>query len=202
MPKRVITVMVLAVLLGVMTAVTAMAANGSGNPTREASTSTTSTTSAASTTTNSGSRLKAWHWWHRRLRAYIKETRQREMLMGQTRTSVNRSLASSDLASLIRYTIHWKHVAAQVLSKFRHPPLLGDWMCIHRYEGSWSDPNSPYWGGLQMDLAFQNTYGHWLLRHKGTADHWTPMEQIWVALRAYRSRGFSPWPNTARYCGL
>jgi hypothetical protein len=42
-----------------------------------------------------------------------------------------------------------------------------------------------------------------LLRRKGTADHWTPLEQIWVAEHAYRSgRGFYPWPNTARDCGL
>jgi hypothetical protein len=75
-------------------------------------------------------------------------------------------------------------------------------MCIHHYEGSWTDSGGPYWGGLQMDLGFQSTYGGWLLRHKGTADHWSPMEQIWVAVRAARSRGFSPWPNTARYCGV
>jgi hypothetical protein len=53
-----------------------------------------------------------------------------------------------------------------------------------------------------MDLSFQERYGGWLLRHKGTADHWSPLEQIWVAVRAARVRGFSPWPNTARYCGL
>ncbi len=42
-----------------------------------------------------------------------------------------------------------------------------------------------------------------LLRRKGTADRWTPVEQMWVAERAHRSgRGFYPWPNTARYCGL
>ena len=76
------------------------------------------------------------------------------------------------------------------------------WLCIHHYEGSWSDTGSPYWGGLQMDYSFQSTYGGWLLRHKGTADHWSPLEQIWVAVRASHSRGFSPWPNTARYCGM
>jgi hypothetical protein len=75
-------------------------------------------------------------------------------------------------------------------------------MCIHHYEGSWTDSTGPYWGGLQMDLGFQSRYGGWLLRHKGTADHWSPMEQIWVAVRGARSRGFSPWPNTARYCGV
>ena len=38
---------------------------------------------------------------------------------------------------------------------------------------------------------------------EGTANNWTPMEQMWVAERAYSSgRGFGPWPNTARMCGL
>jgi hypothetical protein len=54
-----------------------------------------------------------------------------------------------------------------------------------------------------MDLGFQQHYGGELLREKGTADNWTPVEQMWVAERAYRAgRGFYPWPNAARYCGL
>ena len=53
-----------------------------------------------------------------------------------------------------------------------------------------------------MDLSFQQAYGGWLFRTKGTADHWTPLEQIWTAVRAARVRGFYPWPNTARFCGL
>ena len=54
-----------------------------------------------------------------------------------------------------------------------------------------------------MDMSFQRTYGSVLLRKKGTANRWSALEQIWVAERAYRSgRGFHPWPNTARYCGL
>ena len=79
----------------------------------------------------------------------------------------------------------------------RAPPHLANWLCIHRYEGSWPDPGAPYYGGLQMDLPFQQAYGAWLLRHKGTANHWTPLEQIWTAERARRARGFYPWPNTA-----
>jgi hypothetical protein len=75
-------------------------------------------------------------------------------------------------------------------------------MCIHHYEGSWTDPNAPYYGGLQMDVEFQRTYGLYLYRSKGTADHWTALEQMWVAERAFRTRGYWPWPNTARYCGL
>ncbi len=76
------------------------------------------------------------------------------------------------------------------------------WMCIHRHEGPWNDPNGPYYGGLQMDLQFQRAYGAYLLRTKGTADNWTPVEQVAVAERAYKERGFSPWPSTARACGL
>ena len=83
------------------------------------------------------------------------------------------------------------------------PPHYLDWMCIHRYEGAWNDPNPPYYGGLQMDWNFMSAYGGALLRSKGTADHWTPMEQMWTAERAFQSgRGFFPWPNTARMCGL
>ena len=97
----------------------------------------------------------------------------------------------------------WQHHLADTVKRFHFPPRLSAWLCIHKYEGSWTDPNSPYYGGLQMDYSFQNTYGKNLLRQKGTADHWTPLEQIWVAERAYKSgRGFYPWPNTARYCGL
>ncbi len=80
--------------------------------------------------------------------------------------------------------------------------LVNAFLCIHRGEGSWTDPNPPYFGGLQMDYGFQSTYGPGLLRRKGTADHWTPGEQIMVAIRAYHTRGFFPWPTTARHCGL
>ncbi len=81
--------------------------------------------------------------------------------------------------------------------------LMQAFMCIHRGEGAWNDPNAPYYGGLQMDYGFQQTYGPDLLARKGTADHWTPLEQITVAVRAYTSgRGFYPWPTTARRCGL
>jgi len=97
----------------------------------------------------------------------------------------------------------WTRRARRARRLANHPPHLQAWLCIHHYEGDWRDPNGPYYGGLQMDLEFQRTYGGSLLRHKGTADHWTPLEQIWVAERAYESgRGFYPWPNTARYCGL
>ena len=37
----------------------------------------------------------------------------------------------------------------------------------------------------------------------GTADNWPVWAQLQAAVRAYQSgRGFTPWPNTARVCGL
>ncbi len=66
----------------------------------------------------------------------------------------------------------------------------------------WRLIDGPYYGGLQMNMEFQQMYGPELLRSKGTANHWTPLEQIWVAERAYRELGYQPWPNTARMCGL
>jgi hypothetical protein len=97
----------------------------------------------------------------------------------------------------------WRRVALHTQRRAMNPPHKRQWVCIHRFEGSWTDPNPPFYGGLQMDLGFQRRYGPRLLARKGTADHWTPLEQMWVAERAHRAgRGFYPWPNTARYCGL
>jgi hypothetical protein len=97
----------------------------------------------------------------------------------------------------------WKLKSIRLEKVAMHPPHLGAWLCIHRYEGAWTEAGPPYYGGLQMDLGFQRTYGRALLASKGTANNWTPLEQIWVAERAFQAgRGFWPWPNTARFCGL
>ena len=97
----------------------------------------------------------------------------------------------------------WRRLVARVRHQAQNPPHKRAWLCIHRFEGAWHDPNAPYYGGLQMDVQFQRTYAAAVFRRKGTADHWTPLEQMWAAERAHRSgRGFYPWPNTARYCGL
>lgn len=81
--------------------------------------------------------------------------------------------------------------------------VVAAFMCIHKYEGAWNDPGAPYYGGLQMDWTFMQTYGPEFLRAYGTADHWPPAVQMAVAMRAYLSgRGFYPWPTSARLCGL
>jgi hypothetical protein len=96
----------------------------------------------------------------------------------------------------------WRRRAALAKRRALNPPHRRQWLCIHRYEAPWRDPRPPYYGGLQMDREFQVMYGAALLERKGTADRWTPLEQMWVAERAFRTRGFWPWPNTAKYCGL
>jgi hypothetical protein len=81
---------------------------------------------------------------------------------------------------------------------------LGAWLCIHAGEGSWSaNTGNGYYGGLQMDYGFMRAYGGYWLRTLGTADQWPPQLQMAVAERARASgRGYYPWPNTARACGL
>lgn len=102
----------------------------------------------------------------------------------------------------------WQRRAQQARQRAARPPHLQAWLCIHRFErnpgqGWGTRTGNGYYGGLQMDLGFQRKYGTHLLRSKGTADRWTRLEQMWVAERAYRAgRGYWPWPNTARACGL
>jgi hypothetical protein len=85
-----------------------------------------------------------------------------------------------------------------------HPGgVIGGLLCIHRYEGSWRDPNDPYWGGLQMDRGFQSTYAPAMVRRYGTANRWPVDAQLAAGVLAYYdARGFGPWPNTSRMCGL
>jgi hypothetical protein len=127
------------------------------------------------------------------------------------RLSSARTLASarSRVATL---TVWQSRAAAAALAIARYAPrplfkrdrLLTDLMCIHGHEGKWtSDTGNGYYGGLQMDLKFQRVYGEAFLGLWGTADHWPVWAQVVVARRAYANGlGFTPWPNTARACGL
>ena len=127
-------------------------------------------------------RRTVWHW---------------QAVMGKRRTTVKLSLRS---VPALRY---WRRQARTVVRVASHPPHKAGWLCIHRYEGSWSDSSDPYWGGLQMDRGFMSAYAPGELLRRGWADRWTALEQMWVAERAHRSgRGYWPWPSTARFCGL
>ena len=131
------------------------------------------------------------------------ETWRWQRLMRRTRTPYAARAGRLTSLEYRRWVFRlWATRATKAEAQAQKPPHRAEWLCIHRHEGRWKDPDAPYYGGLQMDLEFQSTYAPELLRAKGTADHWTPLEQMWVAERAYRDRGFWPWPNTARYCGL
>lgn len=77
-------------------------------------------------------------------------------------------------------------------------------LCIRQFEGWWTaNTGNGYHGGLQMDMAFQRAYGAPFLNAWGSADHWPAFVQVAVGLRAYlEGRGFGPWPNTRKRCGL
>jgi hypothetical protein len=194
-------------LLLAFAGLTTAAAAAAASKTNQAGSSPTTGTSTTVATTEGRTEPSRWELrtaahWRRHIRRFRTDTQHWLTVMrGRPPANVSRSPATRSLARLRQLVRHWRHRAHSAWWHAKHPPNLRDWICIHNYEGSWADSSGPYWGGLQMDLSFQETYGGWLLRHKGTADHWSPLEQIWVGVRAARTRGFSPWPDTARYCG-
>jgi Transglycosylase-like domain len=145
----------------------------------------------------------------RLIHRYRKETWRWQMLMRRKRTvSPYAARGSANQAYQARMLRLWKRRAVRARRQAHNPPRRAAWLCIYRHERhprmAWrTRTGNGFFGGLQMDLAFQRTYGPELLRRKGTADRWTAIEQIWVAERAYRTgQGFYPWPRSARSCGL
>ena len=126
-------------------------------------------------------RLRTWRWQH------------------LTATPRTRRAAAVTPVEVLRF---WIRAERRARRRALRPPHKTAWLCIQRYEGSWRDSGDPYWGGLQMDRGFMERYAPSFLLRRGYADRWSPLEQMWVAERAYRAgRGFSPWPSTARFCG-
>jgi hypothetical protein len=102
----------------------------------------------------------------------------------------------------------WKRRALQTRRLAQNPPHKSAWLCLYVHErhashGWRTNTGNGFYGGLQMDWSFMRAYGPRLLQAKGTADRWTALEQMWVGERALRAgRGFHPWPNSGRACGL
>lgn len=141
--------------------------------------------------------------------SYRTETWRWQQLMSAPRTPTSyseRRLMGSAYRLWVRDL--WRKRSATAERRAAQPPHRSEWLCIHRYEGESSQgwatrTGNGFYGGLQMDLSFQRTYGADIYRRKGTANNWSALEQMWVAERAHRSgRGFHPWPRTARSCGL
>ena len=141
----------------------------------------------------------------RKIRALRRETWRWQRLMRVPLTRPTQAAERSESLAFQRWVLRsWRQKAGKMRRRAHHPLRLQAWLCIQRHEGAWNaNTGNGYYGGLQMDLQFQRTYGADLLRRKGLAHRWGYLDQIWVAERAYRSgRGFYPWPNTARSCGL
>ena len=135
-------------------------------------------------------RQATWHW---------------QRVIGIPRTPTSYGERRTTSSSYRKWILElWQRRDHRLRVKAAHVPHKRAWLCIHRGEGAWSArTGNGYYGGLQMDITFQREYGRYLLNLRGTADHWSPREQMWVAEHAYESgRGFHPWPNTARACGL
>jgi hypothetical protein len=165
--------------------------------------STTTAVGGTRSTTRMATSSRALAFYRDQIHALRTETWYWQDVMGVRRSHVRvRARPAASVTHLRHVAVLWRKHAKRASRRAHHPPQLAAWMCIHSYEGSWTDSGAPYYGGLQMDLSFQRSYGAWLLRRKGTADHWTPLEQIWTAVKARRTRGFYPWSNTARSCGL
>ena len=90
-------------------------------------------------------RRQVWHW---------------QRIMGAPATrQLHR--APADFSGKL---VAWKRFAARTWRRAQNPPHKLAWLCIHRFEGAWRDPNPPYYGGLQMDVHFQRTYGSAIFR--------------------------------------
>lgn len=143
------------------------------------------------------------------IESYITATHHRQTVMGAPLTPTTGSYLTTTSAKYRAWVLnYWKHVNKGVFDRFTAPPNANAWKCILKYETGYTynwhiNTGNGYYGGLQMDRTFQSTYGSYLLQLKGTANNWTPAEQMWVAEHARASgRGYYPWPNTARACGL
>lgn len=127
----------------------------------------------------------------------------------------NRCLPPRDWRSLKGM---WRGELADVLwhtIRFRDQMLDRNWKacwrwyqvsgarCVADGEGAWSSATgNGYFGRFQADLNFQAAYGGNWLRRYGTANYWLPRYQTNMAWRGWNARGWQPWPNTARACGL
>jgi Transglycosylase-like domain len=113
---------------------------------------------------------------------------------------------------LARWTAiaRWLSARAERVTEDERPmservPHYEELTCIAEHEsgGRWDiSTGNGYYGGLQMDRQFQQTYAPDLYEAKGTADTWTQEEQMRAAAGAVEERGFTPWPTAARMCGL
>lgn len=75
--------------------------------------------------------------------------------------------------------------------------------CVSSKEGGvTSNTGNGYYGKWQADPSFQRAYGPEYVARWGYAHNWPAYAQDVMAYRGWKSRGWGPWPNTSRMCGL
>ena len=113
-------------------------------------------------------RIETWRW---------------QALMSKPRTPTYFAERRSKDAEYLRWLRElWRGRAVKAERAAQNPPHRRAWLCIHRFErhpeqGWATRTGNGYYGGLQMDISFQRTYGGELLRRKGTANRWTRLNR-------------------------
>ncbi len=131
------------------------------------------------------------------------------------RLAVVRRVERDKARTLLGATVRAYRRVAALTERQRHllasapgftSPLERAFLCIYSHEnggyGWTANTGNGYHGGLQMDREFYTTYGADFTRMFGAAENWPASVQIAVAIRAWATRGYAPWPNTSRMCGL
>lgn len=89
----------------------------------------------------------------------------------------------------------------KVSMKARSAPNVWDALQSCECPPGWHcNTGNGYWGGLQMDMPFWETWGG--LEFAPRPDLASREQQIVVAERARSQRGYHPWPTCARRLGL
>lgn len=125
--------------------------------------------------------------------------------LGIILTPSRRERLTVDIDQLRAMDARWRLRAHRYrLALNQRAPVYAALACIHGYEGSWWAYSSagPYYGGYQMNPAFERRYGDDYVRLWGDALHWPVPMQTAAAWRATQEVGYSPWPATAAACGL
>lgn len=143
-------------------------------------------------------RLCAIHWHRHRANTYRARMGERPLPYGWAaeRHSARR-------ARILAYWAGVQHRTALHLNAWLAEPWMPghawyhDAMCVHSNEGSWTDTSATYMGGMQFDESTWTSNGG-----TGNPGQASITTQLRVSYTAWRHRGWHPWPNTARMCGL
>lgn len=98
----------------------------------------------------------------------------------------------------------WTCLSSSVAqASWSKPAIVSGLLCIHKFEGSWTDDSGTYRGGLQMNENFERSYGPSFYRRWGRSGKWPKWAQLQAGVNGALARsGFNPWPTTRVFCNL